>query len=284
MLADASISWVRISKAKPQRGPAGHRGTRTPASSHTGGGKRRRRRDIPDAGTKWSSGTVTLHRHSWRRAGAGWGGESGRGATSGRGAASGRCTSVRGGCRCGQARRWWETTMHASRWGADVGAAKLAGGGRRRCARVGEGRHVGEERRVGEGRRIGEEPFVGDGATRRGGGDDDRGREARRRFGGKWLSVDLKGDRAYIEPQPFVTGHIHNRDKRPFSLGSYYDPRLKAALLSRMASRPVTKGAFRAGSPKGEFSPFVIFDQQLVQTFLWASKFTCSPKVFRVLV
>jgi hypothetical protein len=163
MLADASISRVRISKAKPQRGPAGHLGTRTPASSHTGGGKRRRRRDIPDAGTKWSSGTVTLHRHSWRRAGAGWGGESGRGATSGRGAALGRCTSVRGGCRCGQARRWRETTMHACRWGADVGAAKLAGGGRRRCARVGEGRHVGEERRVGEGRRIGEEPFVGDG-------------------------------------------------------------------------------------------------------------------------
>jgi hypothetical protein len=46
----------------------------------------------------------------------------------------------------------------------------------------------------------------GTGATRRGGGDDDRGREARRRFGGKWLSVDLKGDRAYIEPPTFCHG------------------------------------------------------------------------------
>jgi hypothetical protein len=65
----------------------------------------------------------------------------------------------------------------------------------------------------------------------------------------------MEGDGAYIEPRPFDTGRIHNRDKRPFSLGSYYDPRLKGPLLSRVV-RPMTKGAFRAGSPKGEFSPF----------------------------
>jgi hypothetical protein len=44
----------------------------------------------------------------------------------------------------------------------DIGAAELADGRRRRCARVGEKRHVGEERCVGEGRRVGEEPLVGD--------------------------------------------------------------------------------------------------------------------------
>jgi hypothetical protein len=52
-----------------------------------------------------------------------------------------------------------------------------------------------------------------------------RGRTAR--FGRKWLSA-LEGGMAYIEPPSFVTVHITNRDKRPFSLGSYYEPRLKA--------------------------------------------------------
>jgi hypothetical protein len=37
MLADASISQPDVSKAKPQRGPVGHRGTRTPAGGCTGG-------------------------------------------------------------------------------------------------------------------------------------------------------------------------------------------------------------------------------------------------------
>jgi hypothetical protein len=37
MLADTSISRADVSKAKPQRGLAGHRGTRTPAGGHTGG-------------------------------------------------------------------------------------------------------------------------------------------------------------------------------------------------------------------------------------------------------
>jgi hypothetical protein len=37
MLANASISQADVSKAKPQRGPAGHWGTRTPAGGRTGG-------------------------------------------------------------------------------------------------------------------------------------------------------------------------------------------------------------------------------------------------------
>jgi hypothetical protein len=37
MLANASISQADVSKAKPQRGPAGHRGTRTPAGGRIGG-------------------------------------------------------------------------------------------------------------------------------------------------------------------------------------------------------------------------------------------------------
>jgi hypothetical protein len=41
-------------------------------------------------------------------------------------------------------------------------------------------------------------------ATRRGGGDDDRGRETR--FGGKRLNADLEGDKAYIEPPTFSHG------------------------------------------------------------------------------
>jgi hypothetical protein len=44
------------------------------------------------------------------------------------------------------------------------------------------------------------------GAVRRGGGDDDGGREARRRFRGKWLSADLEGDGVYIEPPTFCHG------------------------------------------------------------------------------
>jgi hypothetical protein len=49
----------------------------------------------------------------------------------------------------------------------------------------------------------------GRGVVRRGGGDDDRGREAR---GGDLGETDLEGDGAYIEPPPFVTGRIPNRD------------------------------------------------------------------------
>jgi hypothetical protein len=65
--------------------------------------------------------------------------------------------------------------------------------------------------------------------------------------------------KSYIELPPFVMVRITNRDKRPFSLGSYYEyePRLKAPLLSRVDSQTVTKGAFRAGCLKANFRPFV---------------------------
>jgi hypothetical protein len=92
-----------------------------------------------------------------------------------------------------------------------AGAAELTGGGRRQCARVDEGRRVGRsdasekggvsERSLSSGRGASRTS-----AARRGDSDDDRGREVRRRFGGKRLSVDLEGDVAYIEPPPFVTG------------------------------------------------------------------------------
>jgi hypothetical protein len=82
---------------------------------------------------------------------------------------------------------------------ADIGTAELAGGGRRRCARVGEERRIGEEWHDASEKR----GASGTGAARRGGGDDDGGRDARRQFGGKRLSDDLKGDGAYIEPPTF---------------------------------------------------------------------------------
>jgi hypothetical protein len=182
--------------------------------------RRRRRCGIPAAGMELS------HRGEGLGAAAeeeGWG----------RGAVSGRCASVR----------------------ADVGVAELAGDGRRRCARVGEEWRVGEERSIKEGRRVGEEPLVGDG----------RGKERRRRWPrrkrGKaaiWgeTSKCRSGKRGGLiqNPRPFVTGCIHNRDKRPFSLGSLR-PKTKGPLLSRVASRPVKKGAFRTGCLEGEFSP-----------------------------
>jgi hypothetical protein len=68
---------------------------------------------------------------------------------------------------------------------ADVGAAELPGGGRRRCARVGEERRGALEKM---------------GTSRRCGGDDDEGREA---IWGKQLSTDLEGNEAYIEPPTF---------------------------------------------------------------------------------
>jgi hypothetical protein len=59
---------------------------------------------------------------------------------------------------------------------ADVGAAELADGGRRRCTRVGEERR-GTSEKGGTSEKRG---ASGMGAMRRGGGDDDGGREARR--------------------------------------------------------------------------------------------------------
>jgi hypothetical protein len=89
MLADTSISRADVSKAKPQRGPAGHRGTRTLAGGRTGGGKQWRRRGIPTSGMELR-----------RRRGGGLGAaaeEEGRGAGGGavlgRGATSRRCTA-----------------------------------------------------------------------------------------------------------------------------------------------------------------------------------------------
>jgi hypothetical protein len=70
---------------------------------------------------------------------------------------------------------------------------ELAGGGRRRCARVGRG--IASERGLFSGRGA-----SGTYVEMRGGGDDDGGREARRRFGGKRLSANLEGNRASIEP------------------------------------------------------------------------------------
>jgi hypothetical protein len=64
-------------------------------------------------------------------------------------------------------------------------------------------RQRGAARRVGEERRGEKRGMSGMGATTRGGDDDDGGREERRRFGGKRLSADLEGDRAYIEPPTF---------------------------------------------------------------------------------
>jgi hypothetical protein len=111
-------------------------------------------------------------------------------------------------------------------------------------------------RRRGVAWRVGEDGRVGDGRAK------ERRRRGRARrgtttlFRGKRLSA-LEGDEAYIEPPPFVTVRITNRDKRTFSLGSYYESRLKAHLLSRVPSRHVTKGAFRAGCLKANFLPFV---------------------------
>jgi hypothetical protein len=69
-----------------------------------------------------------------------------------------------------------------------------------------------------------------------------------RRFGGKRLCADLEGDGAYIEPPTFC----HRSYLQPWQKAL----RIKTPLLSQVASQPVTKGAFRAGCPEGEFSPF----------------------------
>jgi hypothetical protein len=159
----------------------------------------------------------------------------------------------RGGppCRGGPLRRGRRCVSRTGR--ADVDATELAGGGRRRCARVREERRGALERSGAPRQRRGphrgqvrrEEAAARTGASRK--------NDA---IWGKQLSA-LEGDGAYIEPPPFVMVRITNRDKRPFSLGSYYEPRLKAPLLSRVASRLVTKGAFRVGCLKANFHPFL---------------------------
>jgi hypothetical protein len=61
----------------------------------------------------------------------------------------------------------------------------------------------------------------------------------------------------YTEPPPFVMVRIRNREKRPFSPGSCYEPRLKVTFLSRLVIRTVTSGAFARDAPKANFHPFV---------------------------
>jgi hypothetical protein len=97
--------------------------------------------------------------------------------------------------------------------GRRVGDGRMrVGDGELRAYRGGVARHVREERRdVSEKRGA-----SGTGTVMRGGGDDDGGRTTR--FGGKRLSA-LESDEAYIEPPPFVTVRITNRDKRTFSHG-----------------------------------------------------------------
>jgi hypothetical protein len=126
----------------------------------------------------------------------GEGGESGRRCTSGRDTASGRCASMRGRRQRDRARRQRDTTMHACQGGVSLrgGAAR-----RRRAAR-----RRGASRRGGARR----------GGARRGVVAAMTTEEERRdvAISGKRLSVVLEGNEAYIEPPPFVTGRVPNRN------------------------------------------------------------------------
>jgi hypothetical protein len=203
------LSRAGISKAKPQRAtgrPSGH--MHPGRQPQRGADKQRRRCGIP-VRLAWLV-------RSWIRielrgddtgGGGGVGGAGAAGTAAGRGSESGRrCASGRGGA----------LGSYRARRGANVGAAELVDGGRRRCARVREGRCVGEERRVGEGRRIGEGPLIGEGHVGDGRGEERRRLRWRKRgeavIWGKQLSADLEGDGVYIEPPPFVTSRIPNRD------------------------------------------------------------------------
>jgi hypothetical protein len=59
-----------------------------------------------------------------------------------------------------------------------------------------------------------------------------------------------------IYPHPFCHGSSSKPKKIPFSPGLYYNPRLKAPLLSQVVSRPVTKGVFRTGAPYRQIFAF----------------------------
>jgi hypothetical protein len=136
----AGISRAHVSKAKPQRGPAGHRGTRTPAGGHRGG----RQAEASAAAARHTGCRSSTAEEEGRgppprriRArGTDGGGESGRGAASGRGATSGRCAS--GGRWRDPGRRRRETVLRACQGGL--------------ARRVEEGRRGGEEGRVEDGR------------------------------------------------------------------------------------------------------------------------------------
>jgi hypothetical protein len=137
MLADALTD---VSKAKPQRGPVGHRAhARQPAVAEGGGKRRRRRRRRgkpaaggrhqgrgPRAAAEEEGQGPPLRRDHVR----GRGRESGRGVVSGRAAASGRCAASgtemlvgEGRRRRGRARRRRETALRVC-WG---GAAHQGG-------------------------------------------------------------------------------------------------------------------------------------------------------------
>jgi hypothetical protein len=220
MLAGASISQADVSKAKPPapRPAIGH--THAGRRPHRGANKRRRRGPVARH-TGCRSPPLRRKAGAWsppRRGGP-------------VGAASRRGPPRRG-------RRWalgTEMSVGEGEGGRRRGRARLRREMALRACRGGAARRVGEERC---------------------GASEKRGASGKNAaIWGKRLSA-LEGDKAYIEPPPFVTIRITNHDKRPFSLGSYYESRLKASLLSRVASRPVTKGTFHAGCPEGEFSPF----------------------------
>jgi hypothetical protein len=99
MLADASISRADVSKAKPQRGSAGHRGTRTPVGGRIVG---------PASG---DVGGTAYRLQEWSSAAE----EEGRG---GRGRRVGEMRVGEGGHRRGRARWLWETAMRVCRRGA----------------------------------------------------------------------------------------------------------------------------------------------------------------------
>jgi hypothetical protein len=133
----ASISWADVSKAKPRaaRPTIGH--THAGRRSQRGAGKRRcrrRRRCIPATGGRRQGGGLGATAEEEGRGppprrdqGLGVVGAARRGGPPCRGDAPHR------GRRCASVR-------------ADVGAAELAGGGRWRCARVGEERRGASER------------------------------------------------------------------------------------------------------------------------------------------
>jgi hypothetical protein len=165
------LTSPRQNPARPGR-PSG---TRTSA----GGRREGRQAEASAAAARHTGCRRPLPR---RRAGAASEEGSRRDAAS-RAAASGTEMRVgEGGRQRGRARRWRDTALRACRRGA--------------------ARRGGEERRDASEKR----GALGTGATRKGGSDDDGGREA---IWGKRLSVDLEGDGAYIKPPTFCHGSYY---------------------------------------------------------------------------
>jgi hypothetical protein len=212
MRAEASISWAGVSKAKPQRmaWPAiGAHARRSTAAQ--GGWQAAAARHTGRAGHLVWSYTYQIELRGGDDAsalggggpGAGGGGESGRrcasgrGGASGSGGASGRCELVRRRRWHGRARRRRETAMRACRGGASHrgGAMRRRREARSRVASRRGGARRGRARR-GEVAATTTEEEWGDAAI--------------------WAKMaNLEGDRDYIEPPPFVTGPIPNRENGP---------------------------------------------------------------------